>query len=225
MPRIDDSELKRLKDEVSVQRLVEEQQVPDCKPLFVGLDTRLGVSPIWTAEVLSCTLRALRFALGVARKPQQDARRTDYGLRGIKVLLQNCCLSQRRSLCSALVRRRAVSRHGFRAARTGSASRYGAVSGHTIARRRHRSSCTRSPICAAASRPLFAFPPGGRPKSSRRREGWGRLLLCLRARAQSTRTVWSSCCALNWSRNRCRLRSLRDGRVQCWRCFFGTMRA
>lgn len=151
MPRINDSELKRLKDEVSVQRLVEEQQAPDCKPLFVGLDTRLGVSPIWTAEVLSCTLRALRFALGVARKPQQDARRTDYGLRGIKVLLQNCCLSQRRSLCSALFRRRAVSRHGFRAARTGRASGYRAVPGHTIAMRRHRSSCTHSPICAAAS--------------------------------------------------------------------------
>ncbi len=32
MPRISVSELKRLKDEVSVQRLVEEQQVPDCKP-------------------------------------------------------------------------------------------------------------------------------------------------------------------------------------------------
>ena len=118
MPRINDSELKRLKDEVSVQRLVEEQQAPDCKPLFVGLDTRLGVSPIWTAEVLSCTLRALRFALGVARKPQQDAHCTDYGLRAMEVLLQNCCLSQRRSLCSALFRRRAVLRHGFRAPRT-----------------------------------------------------------------------------------------------------------
>ena len=203
MPRINVSKLKRLKDEVSVQRLVEEQQVPDCKPLFVGLGARLGVSPIWTAEVISCTLRALRFTLGVTREPQQDSHRTDHGLRAMEVLLQNCCLSQRRSLCSALVRRRAVSRDGFRAARTGSASRYRAVPGHTIARRRHRSSCTRSPICAAASRALFAFPPGGRPKSSRRREGWGRLLLCLRARAESTRTIWSSCCRLYWSPIRC----------------------